>query len=250
VGTSSLEAEVSRYSWYHTLDLGDGVVTQGMFDHRPVLAHYPVPADLTGMRCLDVGTMDGFWAFEMERRGAEEVVAVDLEDPERLDWPRSLRATNEKTMDYEKPLRFALARDALGSSVNRVLRSVYELDQDLGTFDFIFCGDLLVHLKDPITAVENLRRVCRGSATVCTPITRFRLGRGRALADFDGIDNFQWWSLSQAALERMMRAAGFGRVQGGKPFEVRPTSGGVWRGLRGVARGYVDDAPDRPGPGT
>jgi SAM-dependent methyltransferase len=119
---------------------------------------------------------------------------------------------------------------------------VYELDQDLGTFDFIFCGDLLVHLKDPITAVESLHRVCRGSATVCTPITHFRLGRGRALAEFDGIDNFQWWSLSQAALERMMRAAGFLRVEGGKPFEVPPTGGGPWRGLRGVARGYVDDS--------
>ena len=239
---SSLAAEVNRYSWYHTLDLGDGVVTSGVFDHRPVLARYPVPADLSGLRCLDVGTMDGFWAFEMERRGAAEVVAIDLEDPERLDWPRSLRATNEKTMDIEKPLRFELARDALGSNVERVLRSVYELDDDLGTFDFVFCGDLLLHLKDPITAVENLYRVCRGSATVCTTITRYRWGRRRALADFDGIDEFQWWTLSQAALERMMRAAGFARVEGAKPFEVPPTAGGPWRGLRGAARGYVEGA--------
>ena len=65
-----LRAEAERYPWYHTLELGDGVVTDGMFDHRPHMHHYPLPEDLTGKRCLDVATMDGYWAFEMERRGA------------------------------------------------------------------------------------------------------------------------------------------------------------------------------------
>src|SRR5437660_12337372 len=67
--------QAGSYSWYHTLDLGYGVVTKGMFDHRPALHRYLIPSDLSGMRCLDIGTMDGFWAFEMERRGAAEVVA-------------------------------------------------------------------------------------------------------------------------------------------------------------------------------
>ena len=55
--------------WYHTLDLGSGVVTEGMFDLRPVVDRYGLPARMDGMRALDVGTWDGFWAFEMERRG-------------------------------------------------------------------------------------------------------------------------------------------------------------------------------------
>jgi hypothetical protein len=55
-----------------------------------VLHHYPIPEDLSGKRCLDVATMDGFWAFEMERRGAASVTALDLEDPDELDWPASL----------------------------------------------------------------------------------------------------------------------------------------------------------------
>ena len=45
------------------------------------------PQSLRGKRCLDVGTYDGFWAFEMERRGAAEVVAVDVLDHARWDWP-------------------------------------------------------------------------------------------------------------------------------------------------------------------
>ncbi len=36
-GAAFLRAEVERYPWDHTLELGDGVVTRGMFDHRPVL---------------------------------------------------------------------------------------------------------------------------------------------------------------------------------------------------------------------
>jgi hypothetical protein len=106
------QADVERYPWYHTLELGDGVVTKGMFDHRPHLQHYPIPADLTGKRCLDVSTMDGYWAVEVERRGAASVTALDLEDPEELDWPASLRAGHDKSMDETKAERFALAKGA------------------------------------------------------------------------------------------------------------------------------------------
>jgi tRNA (mo5U34)-methyltransferase len=236
---ATLADEVARYGWYHTLDLGGGVVTEGMFDHRPVLHRYLVPDDLSGQRCLDVATMDGFWAFEMERRGAVEVVALDLEDPEQLDWPASLRDGTVKTLDIEKGLRFDLAKRALDSRVQRVLRSVYDLDTDLGLFDFVFCGDLLVHLKDPITAVENIRKVCRGSATIANPTTRYRFARRRPVAQLDGIDYFQWWALSDEALVRMMHAAGFSRVEAGKPFDLPSTSGGPWRGRRGVVRGFV-----------
>jgi tRNA (mo5U34)-methyltransferase len=236
---AALAAEVKLYPWYHTLDLGGGVVTEGMFDHRAVTGKYLMPMDLSGMRCLDVGTMDGFWAFEMERRGADEVVALDLDDPERLDWPTSLRQVTIKTLDETKERRFNLVKEALSSKVERELRSVYELDADLGYFDLIFCGDLLVHLKDPITAVENIRKVCRGSAIICNPISRFRFGRNRPLAQFDGIDEFQWWVLSEPAMARLIRAAGFPRIEIGRAFELPARAGGDWKGLRGIMRGYV-----------
>lgn len=236
--SGALAAQVEGYSWYHTLELGDGVVTKGMFDHRAMVDRYLIPSDLSGLRCLDVGTMDGFWAFELERRGAAEVVAVDMEDPEALDWPLSQRDT-VKTLDETKTERFELAREALGFTTRRELRSVYELDTDLGEFDLVFCGDLLVHLKDPLTAVERLRRVCRGTAIVCNPIRRFWFAPRRPIAELDGIENFEWWVTNLAGLERMMRAAGFIDVEAGRPFKLPATSGGPWKGLRGVVRGGV-----------
>jgi tRNA (mo5U34)-methyltransferase len=240
-GRERLAEEVARYPWYHTLELGDGVVTKGMFDHRPVVGRYLLPASLSGMRCLDVGTMDGFWAFEMERRGATEVIAADVAAVDDLDWPPGWRDRISPVLDETKAARFELAHRALGSSVTRIERSVYELDTDLGAFDLVFCGDLLLHLKDPITAVQRIRIACRGSAIVCDPVSRFRFGRRRALAELDGLDEFRWWQLSEPALERLMRAAGFARVKRGARFQLPPSGGdGTWKGLRAVVRGFVD----------
>jgi tRNA (mo5U34)-methyltransferase len=234
-----LRAEVERYPWYHTLELGDGIVTEAMFDHRPVLDRYPLPPDLTGKRCLDVGTMDGFWAFEMERRGAESVTAIDLDDPQALDWPYALRDHHDKTLDETKAERFALAKRALGSSVQRVTLSAYDLSPELGTFDFVFCGDLLLHLKDPITPVERMRSVCRDSAVIVNTIKRFRFHERRPLADFDGIDHFAWWTTNLAGLRRIVLAAGFARIDATETFELPFRAGGDWPGLRGAVRASV-----------
>jgi tRNA (mo5U34)-methyltransferase len=72
--------------WYHTLELAPDHTTSGMFDLRSQIHHYGLPERLEGKRALDVGTWDGFWAFEMERRGAE-VVALDIDDERDLDYP-------------------------------------------------------------------------------------------------------------------------------------------------------------------
>lgn len=236
----ALQEEVDRYPWYHSLELAGGVVTPGMFDHRGSENRYGLPTDLSGMRCLDVGTMDGFWAFAMERRGAAEVVAVDLDDPEELDWPASLRQRIVKTMDETKGARFQLAREHLGSLVERRLCSIYKLDPaELGRFDFVFCSDLLVHLKDPATAVERLHSVCRGTAVVVNPVKEHFPYRNRPLAQFDGLDEFEWWLPNRAALMRLLLAAGFVDVEAGPPFELSTRAPGPWKGRRRWVRGRV-----------
>ncbi len=65
-----LGAGAAEIDWYHTQELAPGLVTPGMFDLRPYVERYGLPASMEGMRVLDVGTFEGFWAFEMERRGA------------------------------------------------------------------------------------------------------------------------------------------------------------------------------------
>ena len=72
-----LRESVETLSWYHTIDLGGGIVTPGFYDHRSYLDYYGLPKDLRQRSALDIGAASGFFTFEMEKRGAE-VTAADL----------------------------------------------------------------------------------------------------------------------------------------------------------------------------
>src|SRR5690606_4371760 len=85
--------------WYHQIELAPGIVTPGVNDSAYTLARLDFPDDLSGKRAIDIGARDGFFSFELERRGAE-VLAVDM-------MPR------EQT-------GFAVAADVLGSKVEYV----------------------------------------------------------------------------------------------------------------------------------
>src|SRR5437879_6388888 len=158
--------EERDHVWYHTIDLPDGTTTPGWFDNREAPRHVVWPEGLRGGRCLDVGTFDGFWAFELERRGAAEVVALDLDDPEALDWSYDHRISGPEEVRRWKTTRgpgFTQAAAALGSKAVRVNKSIYDLDPDVdGQFDVVLCGSLLLHLRDPVRALERVREVCRG----------------------------------------------------------------------------------------
>ncbi len=219
-------------AWYHTIDLAPGITTPGYFDLRGVVGRWPWP-DLEGKRCLDVGTFDGFLAFEMERRGASEVVAIDLDDYLQLDWPADYRFSGPDDPRYreflelagpERGAGFRLAAEALGSRVERKVLSVYDLSPaEVGRFDFIVCGSLLLHLRDPIRALEAVRSVCAGLFLSSEPIDLWLsiLGRRKPLARLDGSGVMcQWWVPNAAGHLRMLFSAGFAPERISKPYVV------------------------------
>src|SRR5678809_228920 len=77
MGPEEIRREVAALRWYHRIDLGHGVVTDGVDNTPERLAKIKLPEDLTGKSVLDVGAWDGFFSFEAERRGARRVVATD-----------------------------------------------------------------------------------------------------------------------------------------------------------------------------
>ncbi len=212
--TTELRSRVEEMQWYHTLQLAPGVESPGYYDLRGIVDRVPLPASLDGMRCLDIGTFDGFWAFEMERRGAREVLAIDIIDPTRWDWPAG---STEEVLEAIARRKgggegFEIAREALSSSVRRLELSVYDLDPAaIGEFDFIYLGSLLLHLRDPIGALESVRSVCAGTLVVCDAIDlpTTRLSRSRPVSTLDGVGRPWWWKPNVAALVRMVEAAGF-----------------------------------------
>jgi tRNA (mo5U34)-methyltransferase len=134
---------------------------------RPVAGLMPWPASLAGLRCLDIGTMDGFWAFEMERRGAAEVVATDLASSGEGDpFGRGHRP------GIARGETFAVAAELLGSRAEYRHANVYDLDPaELGKFDLVFIGYVLQMLRDPLCGLEAVRRVCRGSLVVLETVS-------------------------------------------------------------------------------
>jgi tRNA (mo5U34)-methyltransferase len=127
--------------WYHPIEVRPGIVTPGRNDARRVLEILQLPTDCRGMRALDLGTRDGFFAFELERRGAE-VVAVDY-------VPVTAGG-------------FAVASELLGSRVTYLQRNLYDLRAtDLGTFDLVLFLGLLYHLPDPLGALGVIRKLAR-----------------------------------------------------------------------------------------
>jgi len=210
-----LRAEVEGRQWYHTFELTPGLETPGWFDLRQDLAKVPMPMNLEGKRCLDIGTFDGFWAFEMERRGGE-VVAIDRNEPSGWDWPAG---TTQETIDAINQRKregtgFETVHREFCSNVQRRELSVYDLDPDeIGTFDFIYLGSLLLHLRDPVKALSRVRGVCSGQFLLCDAIdvTKTVLFPREPVAALEGKGRPWWWRPNVCALERMVDAAGFTR---------------------------------------
>jgi tRNA (mo5U34)-methyltransferase len=215
---AEVQAEVDQVLWYHTIDVAPGVVTRGWWDLRHALPLLPLP-DVRGKRVLDVGTWDGFYAFELERRGAAEVVAVDLADLTDIDWPPEVRAdpTFDPTLSGEqpRPAGFQLLHRLLESKVEWRGCSIYDLDPaELGTFDLVVVGSLLVHLRDPVRALDAVRRmVAPGGRFLSVEFLHAPvnvLGRGRPLFELRGeSSDFQWWLASDRGLRQLLKVGGF-----------------------------------------
>ena len=233
-----LVRRAGEVDWYHTVDLGDGVVTAGYYDHRPHLHHYGFPDDLTGMRVLDIGAASGFFLFEFERRGAD-VVATDLSDWFDHDFGPLYRPgkTSEALSQFLND-PFELAKALRGSKVERKLIRIYDISPEtVGRFELVFCGSVLLHLSDPARALWNIASVTEQKAIIATAIE----ARDPHLpsATFIGHRTGDtWWQPTRACLELMAVAAGFVGIDWIGEFYLNSRTGAPGF-LHGVLHAYT-----------
>lgn len=216
---AGLRKRFDAIDWYHTQELAPDMVTPGMFDLRPYVDRYGIPDDLTGMRALDVGTFEGFWAFELERRGAQ-VTALDVDRLQQLDWPPRLRPAE----DSRRGEGFELAKQAFASNVERVGSTVYEATPELlgGTFDLVFIGSVAIHLRDPMLALERLAGLCHGRLIFADEYSRKLSLLPWPAAEFRGQTPWMtWWRPSIRAWRTMLETAGFEDVENRGTFNMR-----------------------------
>jgi tRNA (mo5U34)-methyltransferase len=228
---AEIDRRLSALSFYHSIDVRAGVATKGWWDLRHALPLMPFP-DVRGKRCLDVGTWDGFYAFELERRGAAEVVALDIPDVNDIDYPPEIRARSDFDASPEgsqpRNAGFHLLHELLDSKVTFLAGNVYDLDpSDIGTFDVVVMGSILVHLRDPVRALDTVRQVVapQGSFLSVDFIdpTAQLLARGRPIFMLRGEGtDFQWWLASDAGYRQLLRVGGFTIQERSKMFLLRP----------------------------
>lgn len=233
VGVEDLRERVASIDWYHSIDLGGGIVTPGM-SRNDVLQGDELPA-FAGRSVLDIGAWDGFYSFLAERNGAQRVVAFDeyvwcIDIPARDRYWKECEAAgvvpdperDEEFFDRERlPGRrgFDLARQVFGSAVEPVVGDLLTYDLDaLGAFDVVLYLGVLYHVQEPLTALRRLRAVTREVAVIETEAILVRDHEDEPLAMFWAggelnADYGNWYSLSEAALHGMCRAAGFSRVE-------------------------------------
>lgn len=225
-------------SWWHSIDLGDGVVTPGHKDPALIAQEWrdlDLPV-LSGRSVLDIGAWDGYFSFTAEQMGAERVVAVD-------DWVWAIRWDRFK--DSLEKLRqsgrgrlglrdvdelwdrqglpgkagFDLCHRHLSSSVHSIVANYMDLDPDqIGTFDVVLYLGVLYHEPDPLASLVSVRALTRGMAVIETEAIYMPGGEDTALAEFHpgdelGGDHTNWWSPNAMAVRGMAEAVGFSRIR-------------------------------------
>jgi tRNA (mo5U34)-methyltransferase len=195
----SLAERVAARTWFHTIDLGGGVVTPGVDKSPDKLPALGIPSDLTGKSVIDIGAWDGFFSFECERRGAARVLATD-----GICW------TEENMADGGG---FRLAHEALESRVEALTARVEDLAAaEIGQFDLVLFLGVLYHAPDPLGYLRTVRKVCKGTAIIETHVDLLDIDRP-ALAYYPSSylngDGSNFFGPNEAAVIGMCLDAGF-----------------------------------------
>ncbi|HTM88869.1 MAG TPA: TIGR04290 family methyltransferase [Terriglobales bacterium] len=200
--------------WFHNLDLY-GVPTApnhflGDFPNikwRHIAA--AIPQDLSGATVLDIGCNGGFYSIEMKKRGAERVLGIDVDDR------------------YLNQARFAAK--TLGLEIEFEKRSVYEVDQISGQFDYVLFMGVFYHLRYPLFALDKVvkkvgskllfQTMIRGSEQARAWEKNYHFWNKEVFTNPDfpcmyfvensyANDPTNWWLPNRGAAEAMLRSSG------------------------------------------
>ncbi len=229
---AELQAQADAMGWYHTIDLGDGVVTKGISVQETSAAVIP---EVTGRSVLDIGAWDGKFSFAAEQAGASRVVALDhyawgVDFVARgAYWEECTRngtlpdQSRDETDFWHPDLPgrrgFEFAAAALGSKVEPVVADFQTVDLDqLGQFDVVLYLGVLYHMKEPLTCLERLRAVTKEVAVIETEAVHIEGLDHEVLLQFHAgsslrTDFGNWYVPTIEALHNLCRAAGFSRIQ-------------------------------------
>ncbi len=203
--------------WFHNLDLyGVRTAPAHFLGDFPMnkwkrFAHV-IPRDLAGKSVLDIGCNAGFYSFEMKRRGAGRVVAIESDDY------------------YLNQARFAAG--VLGfEDIDFRRLSVYDVGALREQFDVVLFMGLVYHLRHPLLALDLIHEHVAKDLLVYQSLQRGSPGMEPLRDDYDfweteifdrpgypklhfvekkySHDETNWWIPNAACSAALLRSAGF-----------------------------------------
>ena len=154
-----IRQEMDRFSWYHSIDLGDGLVTPGLelnnvWDNiRKTRSHL----DYKNKHVLDIASFDGMWSFEAERLGAGTVVATDSNFRAYPNFLFCRQILNSSVMPY-----YNISPYELSERLSVHFEDTHDGEQPYhNLFEIVQHLGVLYHLRDPLWSLSQTRSVMR-----------------------------------------------------------------------------------------
>jgi tRNA (mo5U34)-methyltransferase len=205
---SDLKALVDECFWFHSIDLGKGMVTPGLKSKEILEKEFEGTfkgIDIIGKTVLDVGAWNGAFTVEAARRGAAHVTALD-----HVTWNIPV-LQGRRSFDLVVRER-SIPATAVDFDVDAPSMSLAHL----GKFDVVLFLGVFYHLKDPIAALREVAHDGGEVLVVETYVDR-ELDPKPAMVFFPGAelagDPTNWWGPSCACVEALLKTIGFGRVE-------------------------------------
>lgn len=201
---SDIQSQAEGLPWFHSIDLGNGVITKGakaasiLESEADVVFRYFEP----GSSVLDIGAWDGFFSFMAKRRGASRVLATD-----HFSWVGGGWGTKRS---------FDFARATLKLEIDEKVIDPSDMTADtVAASDVVLFLGVLYHLKHPLYILERVAPLAKKQFIVETQLDVTDIPRpaaafypGREL----GNDPTNWWGPNVPAVIAMLQTVGFQRV--------------------------------------
>lgn len=211
-------ASADECDFYHTMEIPGHGLVHGLFDLRGRADEYLGHYDFAGKRVLEIGPASGFLTFEMEKRGAEVVVA-DVGDEHAWDfvpYPEPvlevIRANRRQHIGRLKN-SFWFAHRKFGSRAKAWYGDVYNLPDALGEFDVAVMAAVLLHVRSPVSLIAQAAK--RASALIATDLLCADL-EGKPVCRLHPTPDNQewdtWWDISSDFIRQFASILEFGSM--------------------------------------
>jgi tRNA (mo5U34)-methyltransferase len=220
--TDELLRKISSLPWFHSIDLGNGIITPGRATSQELhgLANVIFDRPMTQKTVLDIGCYDGFFSYEALRRGAKRVLATDF-----FMWQYDPRCRET----------FELARAYAAPDLEDRIIDIPDLTPaSVGQFDVVLFSGIFYHLRNPFLTLEGVAKLATDTLVVETHLDAMDIDRpAMILYPTTELNNdpTNWWGPNPACVMAMLRDLGFSRVDY-QPNPNQPTARGVFHARR------------------